>query len=133
MARYIVSFLLILAMIGGLSACSNVHYVSNNALKYVENTTAQHEDIIRQDQRKTYYGGFIWVPKKANTALTQDSKSPKKTPRLFLLKREASHYVAETLLKDNTGIQDATFEKTYFSVGTDDDNRSVGLRFRFIY
>lgn len=103
-------------------SCSSVEYVTSREVPYVK-ASGFSEDHL--DSKKKQFGALLFKAKKK-------SDTPDDT-RAFLIRKDSSSYVAETLLYDNSFDDKATFEKTYFSFGADKKNKRIGLKLRFVY
>ncbi len=103
-----------------ISACSGVEYVDNKGL--VEMGIMDNGDN-RTKPRKL---GAIVIN---NT----DEDAKDEAPRVFMLKRKKSRYMAETVLFDHKGKEKYIFDKSYFTIAA--DHKKKGLRFevKFTY
>lgn len=109
-----------------MSACSNMEYVSSHALAKSYNLSL-HQGGSSVTPLPKHYGAI----KLTRSPGVDSEEQPQE--RVFLLKREKGHYMAETLLFDHSTEPNRTFEKSFLSFGANRDNRSVGLALRFIY
>ena len=102
-----------------LMACSQVRYVDNHTLS-------------------SPYSGYTQIPlpegkfKQFGALHFRGDREQGDPGRLFLLKRDKGKYMAETIISEREKKSDR-FDRTYFSFGADQRNRSVGFQFRFEY
>lgn len=120
-------FVLTIALLGAslTSACSSVSYMPNASLRG-DDTVILHDEDARKAPQK--FGAFRLVSPAAGDSLDAEPQE-----RLFILKRSGKSYMAETLLFDHSDDPHATFEKSFFSFGTNRETRAVGFTLRFVY
>jgi hypothetical protein len=103
------------------TACSSVEYVSHRDVKHLKSSGLAADDVSKKRQ----YGALLFKKKAARDG-SQDA-------RAFVIRKDRSAYVAETMLMDNSDDGKASFDRSYLSFGADKKHGIVGFKLRFTY
>ncbi len=104
-----------------LSACSSVKYVATRDVSGLESAS-----FINDYPKNSKQLGAIVL-------MSSDENGEKQAGKAFVLRKDHSTYMAETLITDNGNDRKASFKRSYFSFGADKRNNVVGLKLRFVY
>ncbi len=117
------------------TGCAGIDYVPMSALRADSNLAQISAAMQHIPGKKVRQFGALLIrsqDRPVQDASLYGASAPKMaTDRIFLLKREDSRYIAETLLFDHSNDPHAKFDRSYFALGVDRKKKSLGLRVRF--
>ncbi len=119
---------MIIILLLGLIACSNIHYVSNDSLtgQTLERAGFDVQKKIAPDGGVESYS----LPKSFGAIYVEAAKKGEEG-RIFLLRRHNSLYVAETPIFEE--MKNKNFDRAYLAIGADKNSKAVGIKLRFEY
>ena len=104
-------------------ACSSIEYVNNDTLKEM--------GLNKDEAGRELTGGYF--PKQLGAIAVGGKKDSYEEGGIIFIRRDGKDYKAETVLFDNAGKTDPTFDKTYLTFGSDKSNDGFRMELRLTF